>query len=84
MSRSTRDPMAGFLGRLATLVAAGVLMLACPRSGAAATFNYSSGNTACLIAAINSANSNNEADTIILAAGFSTLAVINNTTEVLT
>jgi len=41
--------------------------------------NFHSGNTACLIAAINSANSNNEADPINLTDGSYVLTTVNNT-----
>src|SRR6187200_1065058 len=82
MFHSTKYSLVGRLWRLGVFTTAGVLMLACPRMGAAATFNCTSGNTTCLIAAINSANSNTEADTITLAPGLYTLAAINNTNEV--
>ena len=81
MSHATLDPRAGFLGRLATLATTGVLMLACPRAGAAATLNCSAGNTTCLIAAITSANSTTEADTITLDDSSYVLTAVNNTTD---
>ena len=81
MSHSTRDPRAGFLGCLATLATTGMLLLACPRAGMAATFNCSAGNTTCLIAAITSANSTTEADTITLDDSSYVLTAVNNTTD---
>jgi hypothetical protein len=57
------------------------LLLLGPERGHAAVFNCASGDVACLISAITSANSTPEADTITLAAGTYTLTVVNNTTD---
>jgi hypothetical protein len=81
MSHSTKYSTVKPLWRLVMLIAVGGLLLACPRTGGAAVFSCGSGDVACLITALNTANSNTEADTINLAAGTYTLTAVNNTTE---
>jgi hypothetical protein len=58
-----------------------MILLATPRLVEAAVFNCPSGNVTCLIDAINTANANGEANTIILEAGTYTLTVVDNTTD---
>jgi hypothetical protein len=62
------------------VVAALGLALALPLSVQAKTFRCSAGDVACLIDAINAANTNGEANTIRLAAGTYTLTEVDNTT----
>jgi hypothetical protein len=60
------------------VVAALGLALVLPRGGQAKTFRCSAGDVPCLIAAINEANANGEANTIRLAAGTYTLTAPDN------
>jgi hypothetical protein len=64
------------------LLATVSLLLFEPPAGDGAVFTCASGNVACLIAAINTANTTPEADTITLTAGTYTLTTANNATEV--
>jgi hypothetical protein len=69
--------------RSATLLLAVLLVCALTpaRPGQAARFACRSGDVACLIAAINTANANGEANTITLRAGTYTLTTVDNITE---
>jgi hypothetical protein len=58
-----------------------VLLTSAVRICTAATFTCAAGDTACLIASINTANSTPEADTIQLAAGTYTLTTVDHTTD---
>src|SRR5262245_44504254 len=62
-------------------VAALVCALVLARFGQAAEFPCASGDLACLITAINTANATGEENTITLEAGTYTLRVVDNTTE---
>src|SRR5262252_2197869 len=61
-----------------TIAIALALALAGPGRALAAVFDCASGDVACLIAAINAANQNPDADTIELAAGTYTLTTPDN------
>lgn len=61
-----------------------ILVLAIPYSVRAAVFNVPSGNTSVLVAAINMANNNRQADTINLAAGTYTLTEASSLPEIVT
>ena len=74
MTRSTR-----LLGAL--LVALCSSIMALWHSAQAAEFACAAGDVACLIAAINAANANGEANTITLAAGTYTLTAVKNSTD---
>ena len=69
------------LGRVslvsATFVIVG-LILHFPHLASAATVNCNGGDVGCLIAAINTANSNGQDNTIVLTAGTFTLTTVNN------
>jgi len=69
--------------RKAIFALAATVAIAAGLGGAAeaAVFHCGSGDTACLIAAINTANANGSASTIILEAGTYALSAVDNTTE---
>ena len=69
--------------RKAIFALAATVAMAAGLGGAAeaAVFHCGSGDTACLIAAINTANANGSASTIILEAGTYALSAVDNTTE---
>src|SRR5881397_310360 len=50
-------------------------------AGYAANFACAAGDVACLIAAVNAANTNGQVNTITLAAGTYTLTAVDNTTD---
>jgi hypothetical protein len=58
----------------------GVVLMACPPASGA-ELSCPAGNVACLIAAIQTANGNGEANTLTLAAGTYTLTTVNNETD---
>ena len=64
--------------RLRALVSALGLAIAIPGGAFAAVFSCGAGDVPCLIAAINTANQDSDADTINLAAGTYTLTEVNN------
>src|SRR5438045_3054904 len=59
------------------IILAGTLLICGGRQSLAATFNIPDGDVAGLIAAINTANTNNQDDTINLAAGTYTLTAVD-------
>ena len=71
----------GYSLRLAVLIGAFLSVMSGLTISQAATFKIPAGNVEALIAAINTANGNGEADTIKLAAGTYTLTEVNNITE---
>jgi hypothetical protein len=71
----------GDRNRAWTVLAGLVLALGLARPGAAATFECASADVVCLITAINTANTNGEADTIRLPAGTYTVRAVDNDTD---
>ena len=65
-------------GTARVIMAALVLLLGLVRSGDAAVFDCASGDVACLIAAINTANTNGQVNTIRLEAGIFIVRAVDN------
>jgi hypothetical protein len=63
------------------MTASAIVVLSLLSPAQAAVFNVAAGDVAGLISAINTANGNNEDDTINLAAGTYTLTAVNNDTD---